>query len=90
VLGNSGTVKAKVGITDSVGNTVSNVGAAKTVNVTVTAGGTIAGSPLTIPETGLAISATEFTYTAPATGTFTHTITSASSGYSSATATASK
>jgi hypothetical protein len=89
-LGNSGTVKADVGITDSVGNTVSNVGAAKTVNVTVTAGGTIAGSPLTIPETGPALSATEFTYTAPASGAFTHTITAASSGYTSATATAGK
>jgi hypothetical protein len=89
-LGNSGTVKAKVGITDSAGNTVSNVGAVKPVNVTVTAGGAIAGSPLTIPETGPAVSATEFIYTAPASGSFTHTITSALSGYSSATATASK
>jgi hypothetical protein len=89
-LGNSGTVKAKLGITDSVGNTVSNIGAAKTVNVTVTTGGTISGSPLTIPETGPAISATEFLYTAPVNGTFTHTITSASTGYSNATATASK
>jgi hypothetical protein len=89
-LGNSGTVKAKVGITDSVGNTVANVGAAKTVNVTVTTGGTISGSPLTIPETGPAISATEFIYTAPASGNFTHTITSTSTGYSNATATASR
>jgi hypothetical protein len=89
-LGNSGTVKAKVGITDSVGNTVSNVGAVKTVNVTVTAGGTISGSPLTIGETGPAVSTTELTYTAPASGAFTHTITAASTGYSSATATASK
>jgi hypothetical protein len=89
-LGNSGTVKAKIGITDSAGNTVSNVGAAKTVNVTVTSGGTIAGSPLTIPETGPAVAPTEFTYTAPASGAFTHTITAASTGYTSATATASK
>jgi hypothetical protein len=89
-LGNAGTVKAKVGIADSVGNTFSNIGAAKTVNVTVTAGGTISGSPLTIPETGTAVSATEFTYTAPASGAFTHTITAASTGYTSATATASK
>jgi hypothetical protein len=89
-LGNSGTVKAKIGITDSVGNTGSNIGTAKTVNVTVTTGGTISGSPLTIPETGPAISAAEFIYTAPASGPFTHTITAASSGYSSATATASK
>jgi hypothetical protein len=89
-LGNSGTVKAKVGITDSAGNTVSNIGAGKSVTVTVTAGGTISGSPLTIPETGPAVSATEFIYTAPASGAFTHTITSASTGYSNATATASK
>lgn len=89
-LGNSGTVKADVGITDSAGNVVSNIGAAKTVNVTVTTGGTISGSPLTIGKTGLAVSATEFTYTAPSSGAFTHTITATSSGYSSATATASK
>lgn len=89
-LGNSGTVKADVGITDSAGNTVSSIGAAKTVNVTVTTGGTISGSPLTIAATGPAVSATEFTYTAPASGSFTHTITAASTGYSSATATASK
>lgn len=88
-LGNSGTVKAKVAVTDSVGNVVSNL-AAKTITVTVTSGGTIAGSPLTTPESGPAISATEFTYTAPASGSFTHTITAASTGYTSATATVSK
>lgn len=89
-LGNSGTVKAKVGVTDSAGNTVSNIGAAKTVSVTVTTGGTIAGSPLALPETGAAVSTTQFTYTAPASGAFTHTITAASTGFTSATATASK
>lgn len=89
-LGNSGTVKAKVGITDSVGNSVSGIGSAKTVNVTVTTGGTISGSPLTIPATGSAISAVQFTYTAPAKNGFTHTITAASTGYTSSTATASK
>ncbi len=88
-LGNSGTVKAKVAVTDSVGNTVSNL-AAKTITVTATAGSTVTGSPLTTPETGPAISATEFTYTAPASGSFTHTITAASTGLTSATATASK
>jgi len=88
-LGNSGTVKAKVAITDSVGNTVSNVGAAKTVTVTST-GGTITGSPLAIPESGPSVTANQFTYTAPATGSFTNTITAASTGYTSATATASK
>jgi hypothetical protein len=89
-LGNSGTVKAKIGITDSAGNTVSNVGAGKTATITVTSGGTISGSPLTLAETGAAVSTTGFTYTAPANGSFTHTITAASTGYSSATATASK
>jgi hypothetical protein len=89
-LGNSGTVKAEIGITDSAGNVVSNIGTAKTVNVTVTTGGTISGSPLTIAETGPALSTSKFTYTAPASSSFTHTITAASTGYSSATATASK
>ncbi len=89
-LGNSGTVKARVVITDSVGNLISNVGAAKTVTVTVTTGGTIAGSPLTVPATGSAVTGTEFTYAAPVSGAFTHTITMASTGYTSATATATK
>jgi hypothetical protein len=88
-LGNAGTVKAKVTITDSMGNVVSNVGAAKTVTITAT-GGTIGGSPLTVPASGLAVSGTPFTYTAPASGSFTNTITAASSGYTSATVTASK
>jgi hypothetical protein len=89
-LGNSGTFKAGVSITDSAGNVVSNVGASKSVTVGVTSGGTITGSPLSIPATGLATSATKFTYTAPASGAFTHTITATSTGYSNATATASK
>ncbi len=90
LLGNSGTVKAKLGLTDSSGNAIANVGAAKTVNVTVTSGGTIAGSPLTIPAAGPAVAETEFTYTAPASGAFTHTITAAATGYTSATAAVSK
>ncbi|HVQ60221.1 MAG TPA: hypothetical protein VMS60_15070 [Solirubrobacterales bacterium] len=89
-LGNSGTVKAKTAIADASGNVVTSVGAVKTVTVTVTAGGTITGSPLSIPATGAAVSATEFTYTAPASGSFTHISTAASSGYTSATATATK
>jgi hypothetical protein len=88
-LGNAGTVKAKVTITDGMGNVVSSVGAAKTVTVTAT-GGTIGGSPLTVPASGLAVSGTPFTYTAPASGSFTNTITAASTGYTSATITASK
>lgn len=89
-LGNSGTVNAAVSITDPAGNVVSNVGASKSVAVSVTSGGTISGSPLTIAATGVATSAAKFTYTAPASGAFTHTITAASTGYSSATAVVSK
>jgi hypothetical protein len=88
-LGSSGTVKAKVGITDSAGNAIANLGAAKTVTVTAS-GGAISGSPLSIPSTGTAVSSTEFVYTAPSNGSFTNTITAASTGYTSATATASK
>lgn len=89
-LGNSGTIKAKAAIADASGNLVSNLGASKSVTVTVSSGGAIAGSPLTIPATGTALSATEFTYTAPASGSFTHTIKLASTGYTSATITVSK
>ncbi|HKF82880.1 MAG TPA: hypothetical protein VKB23_07975 [Solirubrobacterales bacterium] len=88
-LGNSGTVKAKPAITDSVGNIIQNL-AAKTVTVTATAGSTVTGSPLTTASTGPAISTTEFTYTAPASGSYTNTITAASTGYTSATATVTK
>jgi hypothetical protein len=82
---NSGTVKSKATLNDTYGNVVSGVGSAKTVTVSVTAGGTISGSPLTIPASGTAISGTEFTYSAPTSGTFSHTITVAVSGYTSAT-----
>jgi len=88
-LTNAGTVKAKVSITDSVGNLVSNL-AGKSVTVTATSGSTVTGSPIAIPETGAALSTAEFTYKPPASGSFTHTITAASTGYTSATATASK
>lgn len=88
-LGNAGTVKARVAVTDTVGNTLSNL-AARTVTVTVTSGGTIAGSPLTTAEAGPAVSGAVFTYTAPASGSFSHTITAASTGLTSATVTASK
>ena len=90
LLGNSGTVKARVAITDSAGNAISNIGAGKSVAVAATAGSTVTGSPLAIAETGPAVSATGFTYTAPASGAFTHTITATASGYSNATATVSK
>jgi len=89
-LGNSGTVKAGVSVTDSAGNVVANLGAGKSVGVTVTTGGAISGSPLAIAETGPAVSTTKFTYTAPISGAFTHTITAALTGYSNATAAVSK
>jgi hypothetical protein len=86
-LGNSGAVKAKVAITDSLGNVVSNL--AKSIAVTAT-GGTLVGSPLTTPATGSAITGGQFTYTAPSKGAFSNTITAAATGYTSATATVSK
>ncbi|HEV7615719.1 MAG TPA: hypothetical protein VGO36_05775 [Solirubrobacterales bacterium] len=92
LLGNSGTISAGVSVTDSVGNTVSELGSGHTVKVTAT-GGTVAGTPLTIAETGPAVAATQFTYTSPASGAFTNTITAATLAgtvYTSATATASK
>ncbi|HEY2715988.1 MAG TPA: hypothetical protein VGI73_07195 [Solirubrobacterales bacterium] len=82
---NSGTVKSKVTLNDTYGNVVSGIGSAKTVTVSVTSGGTISGSPLTIPASGTAITSTEFTYKAPTSGTFSHTITIAVSTYTSAT-----
>ena len=94
-LGNSGTVSANVAATDSVGNIVSAVGSGHSAKVTATAGGTVSGgAELAIPATGPAVSATRFTYTAPATGNFSaHTITAtvlAGTAYTAATATVSK
>ncbi len=91
-LGNSGTFTAKVAVTDSLGNVVSNLGTANTVAITST-GGTLSVATLTIATTGLAESTETFTYTAPASGTYSNTITAAKSSgtaYTSATATPSK
>lgn len=91
-LGNSGTFTAKVAVTDSLGNVVSNLGTANSVAITTT-GGTINTTPLTIATTGLAESTATFTYTAPSSGTYSNTITAAKSSgtaYTSATATTSK
>jgi hypothetical protein len=92
LLGNAGTVKSNLMITDEVGNTVSNLGSGKSVTVTATgtSGSSVTGSPVSLPETGLAVSTTQFTYTAPASGSYSNTITAASSGFTSATATTSK
>jgi hypothetical protein len=94
-LGNSGTVSANVSVTDSVGNVVSELGSGHAAKVTATgtAGSTVVGTPLEIPATGPAVSATQFTYTAPASGTFSNTLTvaaSAGTAYTTATATTSK
>ncbi len=93
-LGNSGTVKARVAVTDSVGNTVNAVGTGHSAKVTVTTGsGTISGSPLAIPATGAAESATSFTFTSKSSGNFTETITAAAqegTAYTTATLTATK
>ncbi len=94
-LGNSGTVTANLSVTDSVGNTVSELGSGHTAKVTATAGGSVAGgTELTFPATGAAVSPTQFTYTSPASGAFSnHTITAATLAgtvYTSATATVSK
>lgn len=92
-LGNSGTVKANVAVTDSVGNPISALGTGHAVKVTATSGSTVVGTPLAIPSTGLAETATQFTYTSKSSGTFSDTITVATSegtAYTSATATTSK
>jgi hypothetical protein len=91
-LGNSGTVKAKVNVTDTLGNTVSSLGSGHAVTVT-SSGGTIGGGSLAFEATGAAESTTQFTYTSKSAGTFTDTITAATSAgatYTSATATASR
>jgi hypothetical protein len=93
-LGNSGTVKAKVAVTDAYGNTVSALGTGHSAKVTVTSGsGTISGSPLAIPATGAAETATTFTFTSKSAGTFTETITAAAqegTAYTTATLTATR
>ena len=93
-LGNSGTVKARVAVTDTYGNTVSALGAGHAAKVTVTTGsGTISGSPLAIPATGAAETATSFTFTSKSSGAFTETITAAAQegfAYTAATLTATK
>ncbi len=92
-LGNSGTVKANVAVTDSVGNPISALGTGHAVKITATAGSTVVGTPLALPSTGLAETATQFTYTSKSSGTFSDTITAATSEgttYTSATATASR
>jgi hypothetical protein len=92
-IGNSGTVTAKVAVTDSVGNTASAVGTGHAAKITTSGGGTISGTPLTIPSTGAAESATTFTFTSKSSGAFSEIVTVAAStgtAYPPATLTASK
>lgn len=92
-IGNSGTVKAKVAVTDAYGNTVSAVGTGHAAKITTNGSGTISGTPLAIPATGAAETATTFTYTSKSSGTFTEIVTAAASegtAYTSATLTATK
>jgi hypothetical protein len=92
-LGNSGTVKAKVAVTDAYGNTISALGTGHAAKVTTNGSGTISGTPLAIPSTGAAESATTFTFTSKASGAFTEILTVAASegtAYTTATLTASK
>ncbi len=91
-LGNSGTVKANILVTDAYGNTANSIGTGKVVKITSN-GGTISGTPLTINSSGPAETATQFTYTAPASSNFSNTITAATSSgttYTSATLTTSR
>jgi hypothetical protein len=91
-LGNGGTVKANVLVADTYGNTINSIGSGKAVKITST-GGTISGTPLAINSSGPAETASQFTYTAPASGSYSNTITAATSEgttYTSATLTASK
>jgi hypothetical protein len=85
-VGNSGTFKANVSITDSSGNKVSSLGSGHAVTVTA-ASGTVTGGTLTIPSSGLAESATQFTYTPNKAGAVALTgATSSGAVYTSATA----
>jgi hypothetical protein len=92
-LGNSGTVKAKVAVTDAYGNRVNAVGSGHAAKVTTSGSGTISGTPLAIPDTGAAESATTFTFTSKSAGNFTETLTvekSSGTAYTTATLTASR
>jgi hypothetical protein len=91
-LGKSGTVRAKLAVADTYGNRVSGLGTGHTVAVTTSAGTVTEGS-LTFPGTGVAETATQFTFTAPSSGNYTASIKAATSlgtAYTNATMTATK
>ena len=89
-FGNGTTWTASVSVTDSVGNTVTNLGSGHLVLLTLAglAGGkgTVSPATLTIAGTGPAVSTARLTYTSVANGNFSDTLTATSFGYASATA----
>ena len=92
-IGNSGTAKAKVAVTDAYGNTVSALGTGHAAKITTNGIGTISGTPLAIPSSGAAETASSFTFTSRSSGTFTEIVTVAASegtAYTAATLTAVK
>ena len=89
-IGAGGSFEANVSVTDSSGNTVSDLGSGHTASVTA-ASGTIAGGALAIAEAGPAESTTRFTYVPTKTTAVTLTAaTTAGTTYTSATATMTK
>lgn len=91
-FGNSKTWTASVSVTDSVGNTVTNLGSGHIAVATLSGGskGTTAPpSPatLTIASSGPAQTTSSLTYTSAASGNYTDTLTATSTGYANATAT---
>ncbi len=91
-LGNEGKAMARVAVTDDYGNTVSKLGSGHAVKIS-SSGGSVSGSPLTLPSSGLAVTASSFTYTSKSSGNFADTVTIATSqgtAYDSATLTASR
>lgn len=85
-LGKSGNFKANVSVTDSLGNTVSNLGPGHTVTVKSNRGN-ISGKSLTVASSGPAESTTQFTFTPNGNSTATLTAeTDKGTAYTDATA----
>ncbi|HTX32521.1 MAG TPA: hypothetical protein VMD09_14150 [Solirubrobacteraceae bacterium] len=76
-FGHSQTWAASVSVTDALGNVVSNLGVAVTVNVTLggSKAGTVTPATITIPATGAATSTAPVQYKSPASGNYTDTLT---------------
>lgn len=92
-IGNSGTLTAKIAITDAYGNIVSNLG--RTITVTANGGGFTSPSTgtsvnLTTSATGLAESTQTFTFKSQNGSWTSDTLTATSGTYSNATATVTK